>query len=73
MISDAAARAAVLQANSVDPTYPGDCRVLTDARVAVGDRMDAALAKALGALIEQHARTTRCAAWYDDVFPNQKN
>lgn len=55
------ARAAETQA----PGLPQDCRAHTVIRPAEGERLDDLALRYAWALSDEHARTDRCAAWYD--------
>jgi hypothetical protein len=56
-----------VQAEGLLPDLPADCRRLSFSGVRGGDRLDVAAQKADAALFQQNARTTRCAAWYDQL------
>lgn len=55
------------RAEQVLPDLPEDCRRMSHSGVREGDRLDVAVLKADAALARQHARTTRCADWYDQL------
>jgi hypothetical protein len=64
---DAADKAGALEAGKTLPEYPADCRKKSYSGVRDGDRLDTAVIKTDRALGRQHARTDRCAEWYDTI------
>lgn len=65
---DANARAeGEIRALTALPDFPEDCRTQLDARIAKGDRLDVALLRTRGYLVQQNDRIARCAEWYDGL------
>lgn len=49
------------------PSLPQDCRDHTIIRPKLGERLDALALRYAWALADEHARTDRCAEWYDQT------
>ena len=66
-LANAGTAAGTRKAERTLPDLPEDCRRKSRGGVQIGDRQDTALLKLDNALYRQHARTDRCAAWYDQL------